>query len=30
VPIERLIDRFSARKGLATLDKPPDEQTTAS
>jgi putative Mg2+ transporter-C (MgtC) family protein len=30
VPIERLIDRFSARKGLSTLDKPPDEQTTAS
>lgn len=30
VPIERLIERFSARKGLATFDKPPGNRTTAS
>ena len=30
VPIERLIERCSARKGLAAFDKPPGNRTTAS
>jgi putative Mg2+ transporter-C (MgtC) family protein len=30
VPIERLIERFSARKGLATIDRDPGNRPTAS